>query len=47
MRLTKLCRTLESPAEQDRLRQVLTASERFSTVHFMQQVRDLVRDFKE
>ena len=43
----KIVRTLESPAEQDRLRQVLTASERFSTAHFMQQVRDLVRDFKE
>ena len=42
----KIARTLESPAEQDRLRQVLTASERFSTTHFVEQVREIVNEFR-
>lgn len=41
-----IVRTLESPAEQDRLRQVLTASERFSTAHFVTQVRAIVDEFR-
>ena len=42
----KIVRTLASPAEQDRLRQVLTASERFSTAHFVEQVREIVNEFR-
>lgn len=42
----KIAMTLASPAEQDRLRQVLTASERFSTANFVRQVRDIVEEFK-
>ena len=42
----KIARTLGSPAEQDRLRQVLTASERFSTANFVKQVRDIVEEFR-
>ena len=42
----KIVRTIESPAEQDRLRQVLTASERFSTAHFIEQVREIVNEFR-
>ena len=42
----KIVGTLESPAEQDRLRQVLTASERFSTAHFVEQVREIVNEFR-
>ncbi len=42
----KIARTLASPAEQDRLRQVLTASERFSTANFVRQVRDIVEEFR-
>jgi hypothetical protein len=41
----KIVRTLASRAEQDRLRQLLTASERFSTAHFVTQVRDIVDTF--
>ena len=42
----KIVRTLASPAEQDRLRQLLTTSERFSTAHFVRQVRDIVDAFR-
>jgi glycosyltransferase involved in cell wall biosynthesis len=42
----KIARTLASPAEQDRLRQVLTASERFSTANFVRQIRDIVGEFR-
>lgn len=42
----KIVRTLASPPEQDRLRQVLTASERFSTANFVRQVRDIVGEFR-
>ena len=42
----KIASTLASPAEQDRLRQVLTASERFSTANFVRQVRDIVEEFR-
>lgn len=42
----KIVRTLASPAEQDRLRQLLTASERFSTANFVRQVRDIVDAFR-
>jgi glycosyltransferase involved in cell wall biosynthesis len=42
----KIARTLASPAEQDRLRQVLTASERFSAANFVRQVRDIVEEFR-
>ena len=41
----KILRTLASPAEQDRLRQVLAGSERFSTAHFAEQVREIVNEF--
>jgi glycosyltransferase involved in cell wall biosynthesis len=44
----RIARTLMSPAEQDRLRGALaSASERFSTARFMQQVRDIVDGFEE
>jgi glycosyltransferase involved in cell wall biosynthesis len=44
----KIVRTLANPGEQRRLRDLLAiTSEKFSTAYFMQQVRDLVRDFKE
>jgi glycosyltransferase involved in cell wall biosynthesis len=42
----KIVRALASPAEQDRLRQVLTASDRFSTANFVRQVRDIVDTFR-
>jgi len=42
----KIVRTLASPAEQDRLRQVLARSERFSTAHFVEQVREIVNEFR-
>jgi glycosyltransferase involved in cell wall biosynthesis len=42
----KIVRTLASPAEQDRLRQVLAGSERFSTAHFVEQVREIVNEFR-
>jgi glycosyltransferase involved in cell wall biosynthesis len=41
----KIVRTLSDPAEQDRLRLVLQSTERFSTAHFMRQVRAIVNDF--
>ena len=43
----KIVRTLASPAEQDRLRPVLAGSERFSTAHFVEQVREIVNEFEE
>lgn len=44
----KIVATLANAVEQRRLRELLAiASERFSTAHFMQQVREIVRDFKE
>lgn len=42
----KIVRTIESPAEQDRLRKGLTASERFSTAHFVEQAREIVNEFR-
>jgi glycosyltransferase involved in cell wall biosynthesis len=40
--------TMTNAVEQRRLRELLAVtSEQFSTSHFMQQVRDIVRDFKE
>ena len=45
--VNKIVATLSSAAEQRRLRDRLSiTSEQFSTAHFMQQVRDLVRDFQ-
>ena len=41
----KIVRTLNDPAEQDRLRRVLSTSERFSTAHFMEHVRAIVNAF--
>jgi glycosyltransferase involved in cell wall biosynthesis len=43
----KISRTLENAEEQRRLRSLLASSERFSTDHFTQQVRDIVDDFRE
>ena len=44
----KVTGTVTSAVEQRRLRERLAiTSEQFSTTHFMQQVRDIVRDFKE
>jgi hypothetical protein len=44
----KIVATMASPAEQQRLCAVLSVtSEQFSTTRFMQQVRDIVRDFKD
>lgn len=44
----KIVSTMGNPIEQRRLLGTLSAtSERFSTEHFMQQVRAIVRDFKE
>ena len=44
----KIVGTLTNAGEQQRLRDLLAlTSGQFSTAHFMQQVRDLVRDFKE
>ena len=43
----KIRRTLGDATEQARLRSLLEASERFSTGHFVQQVRDIVADFRE
>ena len=42
----KIVRTLGDPAEQARLRGVLRSSERFSTAHFVEQVRAIVNDFE-
>lgn len=45
--VARISATLTNPAEQDRLRQDLaSASERFSTARFMQQVRDIVDGFE-
>lgn len=43
--VAKIVNTLEDPAEQDRLRAALTATERFSTREFVRQVRAIVEDF--
>jgi glycosyltransferase involved in cell wall biosynthesis len=43
----KIVRTLGDTGEQLRLRSVLTSAERFSTGNFVQQVRDIVADFRE
>ena len=42
----KIVRTLEDPAEQQRLRTALTATERFSTDNFVRQVREIVDGFE-
>ncbi len=44
--VAKIVRTLEDPAEQQRLRTALTATERFSTANFVRQVRELVDRFE-
>ncbi len=44
--VTKILRTIGDPAEQLRLRDVLAASERFSTAHFVRQVREIVATFE-
>ena len=41
-----ITRTLRDPAEQDRLRRVLTATERFSTANFVANVRAIVENFR-
>jgi len=43
----KISRTLADPTEQLRLRRGLMATDRFSTDHFVQQVQDIVGDFRE
>jgi glycosyltransferase involved in cell wall biosynthesis len=43
----KIVRTLGDANEQTRLRSVLTATERFSTAHFVEHVRDIVGSFEE
>ena len=44
----KIAATLSNAVEQRRLREMLSiTSEQFSTAHFMQRVRDIVRDFEE
>jgi glycosyltransferase involved in cell wall biosynthesis len=44
----KIAGTLTNAVEQRRLRELLAVtSEQFSTAHFMRQVREIVRDFKE
>ena len=44
--VTKIVKTLHDPAEQERLRRVLTSSERFSTANFVERVRTLVDEFR-
>ena len=44
--VAKILRTLEDPAEQQRLRAALTATERFSTANFVRQVREIVDEFE-
>ena len=44
--VTKIVKTLHEPAEQERLRRVLTSSERFSTANFVERVRTLVDEFR-
>jgi hypothetical protein len=41
----KIVNTLGDPVEQQRLRMGLTATDRFSTQHFVAQVRDIVANF--
>lgn len=41
----KIVQVLGNPAEQERLRGVLSRSERFSTTHFIERVRAIVNDF--
>ena len=43
----KIVRTLRDEREQARLRSALTASERFSAAHFVEQVREIVAGFRE
>ncbi|HJU41415.1 MAG TPA: glycosyltransferase [Vicinamibacterales bacterium] len=46
--VNKIVRTLNDPAEQERLRCTLRSSaERFSTAHFVERVRAIVNDFQE
>lgn len=46
--VAQIVATLGNAVEQRRLRELLAVTtERFSTAHFMQQVRDIVRDFEE
>ncbi len=44
--VAKITRTLGDPVEQQRLRTVLAATERFSTENFVRQVRALVNEFE-
>lgn len=44
--VTKIARTLTDPSEQERLRHVLTGSERFSTANFVERVRTIVENFR-
>jgi glycosyltransferase involved in cell wall biosynthesis len=43
----KIVRTLGDAAEQARLRSVLASADRFSTAHFVEQVREIVAGFTE
>ena len=43
----KIVATLGDPVEQVRLRTALTATDRFSASHFVQQVQDIVANFRE
>lgn len=43
----RIVRTLSDATEQERLRSLLTATERFSTTCFVQYVRQIVADFRE
>lgn len=45
--VAKIVRTMADEQEQGRLREVLATTERFSTAHFIEQVRDIVGTFKE
>jgi glycosyltransferase involved in cell wall biosynthesis len=42
----KIARTLSDPSEQERLRDLLTSSERFSTANFVRRVRSIVDEFR-
>lgn len=44
---SKIVRTLTDDSEQARLRAVMSAAERFSTAHFVSQVREIVAAFRE
>jgi glycosyltransferase involved in cell wall biosynthesis len=44
--VAKIVKTLDDPIEQDRLRDVLKSTERFSTTEFVRQVREIVNEFE-